>query len=45
MKEIEHIIRVDDETWEWLQEFLERPERDLPRLREFLRQPSVFEED
>lgn len=36
---------IDAESWEKLQEMLDAPPRDLPRLAKLLREPSMFVND
>jgi len=40
-----HFIYVDDEEWEFIQELLAEPPKDLPKLRELFAKPSVFTQE
>ena len=39
------VIYVDDEEWDFIQELLAEPARDLPRLRELFNAPRLFNQE
>ncbi|QBQ74835.1 hypothetical protein [Caudovirales GX15bay] len=39
-----NVIYVDDETWDWLQEFLDRPPRVVPELQRLFAEQSRLSE-
>lgn len=43
MEEVD-IILVSDEQWNWIQQMLAAPPRDVPKLRELFAKPTVFRE-